>query len=146
MGIVEACDVVRKSGVPNFRGAQILVQTKFNVKYLERQLKHYPDKNILLFVKFGFPVNHDRSEVSQSRTNHAGALNEFKAEILKHIEGEVEKGIVFGPVWIIPFSEPMAILPLNSVPKKDSSKGRVILDLSFPRGKSVMMGSVQKHI
>jgi hypothetical protein len=36
-----------------------------------------------------------------------------------------------------PFNEPIALSPLNSVPQKDSSERRVIVDLSFPEGESV---------
>jgi hypothetical protein len=36
-----------------------------------------------------------------------------------------------------PFNEPIALSPLNSVPHKDSSERRVIVDLSCPEGESV---------
>jgi hypothetical protein len=39
-----------------------------------------------------------------------------------------------------PFNDPIALSPLHSVPKKDSSERRVIVDLSFPEGESVNLG------
>ena len=37
----------------------------------------------------------------------------------------------------MPFQDRGVVSPLNTVPKKDSSDRRVVLDLSFPMGESV---------
>ena len=42
-----------------------------------------------------------------------------------------------GPFRDNPFQSGIKVSPLNSVPKKDSSERRVILDLSFPKGASL---------
>ena len=47
---------------------------------------------------------------------------------------------IVGPFKSNPFFEPMAISPINSVPKKDSLERRVIVDLSFPENNSVNDG------
>ena len=44
-----------------------------------------------------------------------------------------------GPFLFPPFGDPR-YSPLNSVPKKDSSERRLILDLSFPSGRSINDG------
>ena len=53
------------------------------------------------------------------------------------MEKEVLNKAIVGPFKNNPFSFGIKISPLNSVPKKDTSERRVILDLSFPKGNSV---------
>ena len=47
---------------------------------------------------------------------------------------------VIGPFSHNPFSCPVAVSPLNSVPKPDTTERRIILDLSWPVGSSVNDG------
>jgi hypothetical protein len=47
---------------------------------------------------------------------------------------------IVGPSKGNPFNDQIALSPLNSVPRKDSSERRVIVDLSFPEGESVNFG------
>ena len=58
---------VRNSGVPNFIGEKILLQSKFNLPLLDKLLADYHDRRLLDFLMYGFPIDHDGSEVSQSQ-------------------------------------------------------------------------------
>ena len=53
---------------------------------------------------------------------------------------EIARHAVFGPFTHNPFSCPVAVSPLNSVPKPDTKERRIILDLSWPAGSSVDAG------
>ena len=44
---------------------------------------------------------------------------------------------IIGPFKDNPFQSGIKISPLNTVPKKDTTERRVILDLSFPKGASL---------
>ena len=96
--VVQANFLVCRSGLPNFMDVRILVPTKFNVKYLERKLRDYQDKNLLNFVHFGFAVDHDGSEVTVSCSNHGATSQEFSAQIHDHLQDELVQGLVFGPL------------------------------------------------
>ena len=50
------------------------------------------------------------------------------------------RNVVTGPFSHNPFSCPVAVSPLNSVPKSDTTERRIILDLSWPVGSSVNDG------
>ena len=93
-------------------------------------------------MKYGFPLdfqgNVDSFETMElwKCKNHKGA-ERFPREITKYLQKEKTNLSVIGPFKNNPFSEPIKIYPLNTVPKKDSEERRVILDLSFPKGCSV---------
>ena len=129
--------MVRASGVPNFQGCRFPVKSNFNVPKFTQLLADAPDKRILEFIKFSCPVEHDNSPISQSCTVHAGARPPFEKHIEEYLKVEKAETAILGPFENPPFDSPCAVSPLNSVAKKDSNKHRVILDLSFPAGKSV---------
>lgn len=98
-------------------------------------------------LQFGWPLSFDRStELSNSKKvrNHKGAKS-YAKDIDKYIKKEVGYGAVLGPFNKNPFENTLTISPLNSVPKTNSEERRVILDLSFPKGKSVNDG-IDKNI
>ena len=83
------------------------------------------------YVRHGFPV-------SQLR-NHQGASS-FPVAIDSYLSLEKSRNAVIGPFEQNPFSCPVALSPLNSVPKQDSMERRIIVDLSWPAGTSVNDG------
>ena len=138
--VVNANERVCKSGLPNFLGERIPVGLAFNFAYLEDKLKFYEHKRVIQFLKFGFPIDHDGSAVTHNIKNHQGAAHQYAGQIQEYLQQEISQRAVMGPLAKIPFKKPVGVSPLNSVPKKDSTKRRVILDLSFPQGTSVNDG------
>ena len=68
--------------------------------------------------------------------NHKGA-EEFPDSMLSYLEKESRHKAILGPFKSNPFSSGIKISPFNTVPKRDSSERRVILDLSFPKGAAI---------
>ena len=62
----------------------------------------------------------------------------------RFVDTEVKKGAMLGPIPCPPFLEWTQTSPLMTVPKKDSDNRRVIIDLSFPIGRSVKSGVAKK--
>jgi hypothetical protein len=73
---------------------------------------------------------------SSSCKNHTGATD-FPEQITSYLIKEASYQAIVGPSKGNPFNDQIALSPLNSVPRKDSSERRVIVDLSFPEGESV---------
>ena len=71
--------------------------------------------------------------------NHRGAI-EFPEDMIKYLHKESDHKAILGPFKANPFSDNIVISPLNSVPKKDPSERRIILDLSYPKSQSVNEG------
>lgn len=132
--------VILESGVPNYVGCKIPVYSSFNMEFLKERLRDYSDAEVLGFMEYGWPVSHNGSEVpNHCDRNHGGATS-FPVEIDKYLKSEVSNSAVLGPFIHDPFVGRSAFSPLNSVEKKDSEERRVILDLSYPKGKSVNDG------
>ena len=68
--------------------------------------------------------------------NHIGA-EENPNEMLEYLKKESKNAAIIGPFKECPFTSGIKISPLNSLPKKDTTERRVILDLSFPLNAAV---------
>ena len=72
--------------------------------------------------------------------NHAGAKL-YPAAITNYINTELKEGAIMGPFTLSPFTNRIGVSPLSTRPKRNSqNKIRIIMDLSFPPGRSVNDG------
>ena len=141
--IIEAHTIVRNSGKPNFMGARIPLASQFNINAWKFYLVQYWDNQIVDLLQYGFPLDFDRSGLLESTyINHSSALK-FPDHVQKYIETEKKYGAILGPFDEFPFQ--CHVSPFLTRHKPNSNNKRVILDLSFPQGKSVN-DAVQKDI
>ena len=132
-------NLVRKHGYPNIYGAQIPVESTWNLELLASLLADYHDKELVQFLTYGWPSNRLPTSPKPTRNflNHKSAT-EFPDQIKQYISRELSLGGVIGPFKDSPFLEAdIGVSPLSTRPKKDSTDRRVILDLSYPPGRSV---------
>ena len=125
--------VIKRSGMPNFRGCRIPIKTGLNIGEIRELAVGFPDRDAIDFLEYGFPISFV-GEVHQTLPpgNHKGA-REFPEAIDDYVRRECELGATLGPFAENPLEDSaLAISPLNSMPKTDASERRVILDLSFP--------------
>ena len=73
------------------------------------------------------PVN----RLISTMCNHPSALA-FPYCVRHYIQTELSFGVIAGPFLTNPLQKPLVNSPLQTVPKRGSSKRRVVLDLSFP--------------
>lgn len=136
-------EIIKHSGKYNFEGCRIPLDTKINVSYFREMLFDYRNNRICDFLEFGFPLDF-RGDVNEfplvseiwKYKNHKGAID-FPQDMIKYLQKESENQAILGPFKKNPFSTNLIISPLNSVPKKDSSERRVIVDLSFPKSHAI---------
>ena len=93
-------------------------------------------RGFLIFWNLGSPLTALAPIKCHPVKNHKGA-REFPEAINKYLGKEISHDAAIGPFSSNPFSLPCKINPLNSVPKRCSEDGRIIVDLSFPVGNSV---------
>ena len=95
------------------------------------------DRELLGFIKYGFPLGY-MGPMSDTVTvpNHPSATD-YLAEVSKFVASELKQGAVYGPFLDPPFREWIHISPLMTRPKSDSCDRRIIMDMSYPRDKSV---------
>ena len=137
--------LVINSGKFYFEYCKIPVNDRFTMLYLRSLLTDYKDYQICEFIEFGFAIGYfgskdDFPELNQKSLwkfrNHNGAL-EFSDSMLAYLNKESDNEGILGPFKSNPFKSGIKISPLNTVPQKDTSERRVILDLSFPKGSPV---------
>ena len=87
--VLTAHKLIRQSELPNFLGLRIPVQTSLNVNTWRCHLVDYFDQQLPDLIKFGFPLDFDRSRDLQSTfVNHASARL-YPDHVDKYIEEEV---------------------------------------------------------
>ena len=136
---------VRQSNLPNYLSARIPVPSDLNCSMWDILLKGYSDAEITDYLRFGWPSSYTAPVPPRlTHTNHQSAIS-YKQEVDRFVAKEVEKGAMLGPFPEPPFVEWTQTSPLLMVPKKDSDRRRVVIDLSFPEGHSVNTG-IAKNI
>lgn len=140
------CDIilaeeVTRTGKFNFQQARIPVKSGWNIELLTQLLQEFEDKQVVEFLQFGWPIDRDDSVPLPRITgrNHKGALD-FAEAVDAHIEKELQLNALAGPFNSIPMKG-FTCSPINTRPKRDSDKRRIIYNLSWePKGNSVNAG------
>ena len=118
---------------------RIQVQTQLKVQSWKEYLDCYWDKQLIDLIAFGFPLDFDRKVVLNSiEVNHNSALK-FPEHVSKYID---EKKSNLELYWDL-LNNCLFIAmypPFLTREKPKSEIRRVILDLSFPVGKSANLG------
>ena len=81
---VHASNLIYESKMPNYLGLQIPVMQFWNLDVFENLLLDYSDKEIIQFLKFGWPINHDGRQYSNGVCEnwkgaklHANQVNKY---------------------------------------------------------------------
>jgi len=118
------------------------VPTNLNITNIRRLLAGYRDEQVCNFLEFGWPINHDRSVVPKHCGANYSGVDEYLAQVSLYLEKELDRGSAIGPFEVNPFnvgkrSVDIGVSPLNAIRKRESTEPRIILDLSWPRGKGI---------
>ena len=137
---IELFEHINASGSHNFQCCRIPVSS-FNIPLWRELLADYEDVAVVDLLQYGFPLDFDRSRnVSQTDIrNHKGA-RDYPEFIDQYLQKEREAKRIMGPFRKNPFSVPLIVSPLNTVPKSSTDERRTIVDLSWPIGESINDG------
>ena len=126
--------------LPNAFGAKVPVATPLNIAAWDSRLQDYHDENVVKFLRYGWPINYTADKLpASSASNHPSAIS-FSEHVDFYIATELEHGAIAGPFHHNPLPRPLICSPLQTVPKRGSTKRRVVMDLSFPPSCSVNSG------
>ena len=138
---LQAHQLVRESGKFNFEGCRIPIPTSIRYDRIKEALgdKATPkEKRVLCLLEYGMPIDCKRSHgISKIQKNHYSAVS-FEKEVSDYFIKGVQSQALIGPFEQSPIPD-LRFSPLMSVPK-DGSKRRVIVDFSYPPGKSINDG------
>ena len=138
--LVELFEHVHASGKYNFQGCRIPV-SKLNMKLWRKRLTNYDDRVVCDYLEYGFPLDFNKNNKLSydERRNHKGA-KDYPEFIQRYLKKECSASRIAGPFAVNPLSVPLAVSPMNTVPKASMDERRVIVDLSWPIGLSVNDG------
>ena len=115
---IHLAELVRQSSYSNRWGAQMQVPSNWNLQLLESPLEDYWDKEIVSWMKFGWPRSRlpTLEDPRRANGNYDGA-ELFPEDIEKYLKEGLEKGHIMGPFSSNPFNQWTGISPLNTCPK-----------------------------
>lgn len=129
-------EAIREVGLPNFLGARIPVSSNLVIQKWEDYLKTYHDKELVTFLRFGWPVGfHSKTPPTSVPENHMSA-KAYNSHVQRFVAKELDHHAMVGPFKSAPFQPWCRLSPLMTRAKKASSERRVIMDLSFPAGEA----------
>ena len=113
--------------------------TKLKIPFRRAPLSHCSDAVIVDFLEFGWPVNYvsDTFPTPFSH-NHPSAIKH--ASDVCQFTKNIRLSATAGPFPTSPLPCTLMLSPLLTVPKKNSSSCRIVMDLSFPPEHSVNSG------
>ena len=136
---IECHRKVKASGNINFLKCRTPVQSQLNIVEWETQLQGYWDVQLIHLLRFGFPLDFNRSSVlKHDNRNHTSALD-FPAHVDAYLAEELKYGAILGPYAQNPIPD-CHFSPFMTHEKSNSTNRRVIIDLSWPKDYSVNAG------
>ena len=131
---IDIANYVRYDGHVNAVGARIPIRSNWNLRLLDQLCCATSDREVLTFLTFGWPINRDNLPLTCTFENHKSATR-YQECIDEYIMTELGHKTLMGPFVTSPFpQEVTGISPLSTRPKRNSSKRRIIMDLSWPIG------------
>ena len=130
---------IKASGVPNFLGLRIPIESQLNVPEWKTMFENYWDQQLIHLIEFGFPLDFNRnSKLCHDDKNHSSAID-FPADVQTYLEEEIKHGAIMGPYSVNPIPN-AHVSPFRTREKPNAPNRRVIIDLSWPKDASVNAG------
>ena len=93
---------IQELGMPNVYGLRIPIKTNWNVELLHQLVTSTSDREVVQFLTYGWPLNHDGRQVSITMENHTSA-NMYLEQMQRYVEKEWALGCLLGlflePPW-----------------------------------------------
>ena len=138
---IEAHTKVVNSGVHNFQVCKIPIPTPIRYDRIRDALgeKITPKEHrVLELLQFGMPLDcKEEFGIKEQQRNHHSAVS-FPIAIQDYFDKNLEMQAILGPFKEAPIPN-LRYSPLMTVPKEET-KRRVIIDFSFPAGRSINDG------
>ena len=134
------------SGTFNAACCRFPVPTTWNVERLEVLLEEYHDKEILDFIKYGWPIDLKHVPGNIPIPNNQRGTVANPDELRRYVDKELTQRSIIGPFTSNPFEAQARISPIDAIPKKDASELRIILNLSHPVQGDAINDAVDKDV
>ena len=129
-------NVVKSTGVPNYKQAKIPLPHKLNIAQWRSYLRNYHDIQVCEFLEYGWPMDYTPSQLLMRADQNHQSARAYPQHVETYLDKELRCGALMGPCN----SAGLQISPLMSREKRNSQSRRIIMDLSWPPGASVNDG------
>ena len=143
---VNANRIVRETGVSNHKSAKIEVNNEWNLDKLEEWLVDYHDKEVVEYLKYGWPLNATQTEINNSIPANQSGVQSNPEQVCRYLQEEISRGSIIGPFTTNSFGKEARFSPLDTRPKKDSDELRIILNLSYLFKGGSVNSSINKEV
>lgn len=152
--LLKIYSTVQQSGLPNMLDCRLPVPSQLNYPiWRASAIGHQDDTYVLDGVRYGFPLHYVGPPLRRPNRDAHPSATQFLDHVKKYVNTETQNLAMLGPYDISPFVQWTNISPVMTRPKSDSSKRRIIVDLSFPDGdnvnsfvhKNLIFGSYHEH-
>ena len=133
------CEVC-KSALPNYLATRASVPSALKITAWRDLLKGYHDTQLVDYLDFGWPLDYVAPHPPALNFKNHETRDGFIPHIKTFLDTELAHGAIIGPFSSPPFSPWSQVSPMMTRDKKGSSDRRVVVDLSFPKGRSVNSG------
>ena len=104
-------------------------------------LSEYWDKQLIHLIRFGFPIDFNRScPLTHEDKNHSSAVD-YPDDIRAYLSEEIQHGAIIGPYENDPIPN-CHFSPFMTREKPNASNRRVIIDLSWPKNNSLTFPTI----
>ena len=110
----------------NFQKEKIIVNHNWNTKLLDRWLENYEDREVVKFIKYGWPLNAEHTAINTVIPPNQQGAKDHPDKIRDYLASEIKNGSVIGPFKRNPFGKVAHFSPLDTHPKKHGDDLRVI--------------------
>ena len=138
-------EIVRSTGLPNYLKARIPLPSGLKIQNWKKLLTCYHDNTILEFLEYGWPVDYTSNHKPIPTYKNHLEKEDYSKHINNFIDIELKHNALLGPFNNDPFSPWCQYSPIMTSPKKNTTDRRIIVDLSFPKGKSVNSGIKRQY-
>lgn len=122
-----------------FRGENS-VPTALNIYMWNHLLLDYDDEIVVEFFNYGWPINYKSHQLQQSTQHNLPSALAFSDHVRAYIKAELSFTTISGPFQKNPPHQHLICSPLQTVPKRGSTKRQVVMDLSYQPSFSVNSG------
>lgn len=144
--IAKIYNAVKETGVPNQKGARMLVKSRLDIDRWMSELGSHPDDKIVTdSIRFGFSLQYTGPPLSEVPIEMHKSGRDFMSKVQEYIDTESAHSALAGPFSQPPFSPWCRTSPIMTRPKGEGDKRRVIVDLSYPPGNNVNEGVTKNN-
>ena len=142
--LLEFVTYIRNTGTCNVYGARVAMETAWNTQLMENLAESTSDREVVQFMRYGWPLSHDGSPTTITLENHTSALKHHR-QVTEYVVKEWKLGCLLRPFVTVPWGNNMAVSPMSTRAKKNSAKRRILMDLSWPRNGASVNDGISKE-